>query len=67
MSVKAGQRLMLHDYFMGCVVSSYLVVAGSIYVSEVMGSCSTDLKSGLGGLEGRRLKDGDQLATSSPP
>ncbi len=26
-----------------------------------MGSCSTDLKVGIGGLEGRLLKDGDRL------
>lgn len=35
---------------------SYLAVAGGIAVPEVMGSCSTDLKSGIGGLEGRLLK-----------
>ncbi|HHP2954661.1 TPA: 5-oxoprolinase/urea amidolyase family protein, partial [Salmonella enterica subsp. enterica serovar Paratyphi A] len=40
--------------------------AGGIAVPEVMGSCSTDLKSGIGGLEGRLLKDGDRLATGKP-
>lgn len=45
---------------------SYLAVAGGIAVPEVMGSCSTDLKSGIGGLEGRLLKDGDRLATGKP-
>ncbi len=40
---------------------SYLAVAGGIDVPPVMGSCSTDLKVGIGGLEGRLLKDGDRL------
>ncbi|WP_183045740.1 biotin-dependent carboxyltransferase family protein, partial [Salmonella enterica] len=44
----------------------YLAVAGGIAVPEVMGSCSTDLKSGIGGLEGRLLKDGDRLAMGKP-
>ncbi len=44
---------------------SYLAVA-AVLLPEVMGSCSTDLKSGIGGLEGRHLKDGDRLATGKP-
>lgn len=62
--VKAGQRLTLHRPLHG--MRSYLAVAGGIAVPEVMGSCSTDLKSGIGGLEGRLLKDGDRLATGKP-
>ena len=41
---------------------SYLAVAGGIDVPEVMGSRSTDLKVGIGGFEGRLLRDGDRLA-----
>lgn len=59
--VKAGQRLALKRPLHG--MRSYLAVAGGIDVPEVMGSCSTDLKVGIGGLEGRLLKDGDRLAT----
>lgn len=40
---------------------SYLAVAGGFDVPEVMGSRSTDLKVGIGGLEGRLLRDGDRL------
>lgn len=62
--VKAGQRLVLKRPQHG--MRSYLAVAGGIDVPEVMGSCSTDLKVGIGGLEGRLLKDGDRLATGKP-
>lgn len=57
--VKAGQRLTLKRPLHG--MRSYLAVAGGIDVPAVMGSCSTDLKVGIGGLEGRLLKDGDRL------
>lgn len=58
--VKAGQRLTLKRPQHG--MRSYLAIAGGIDVPEVMGSCSTDLKVGIGGLEGRLLRDGDRLA-----
>lgn len=41
----------------------YLAIAGGIAVPEVMGSRSTDLKTGLGGVEGRALRVGDLLST----
>lgn len=41
---------------------AYLAFAGGIDVPLVMGSRSTDLKSGFGGLEGRGLRRGDRLA-----
>ena len=40
---------------------AYLAVAGGIDVPPVMGSRSTDLKSGFGGLKGRALQSGDSL------
>ena len=39
----------------------YLAVAGGIAVEEVLGSASTDLRSGFGGFEGRALRAGDRL------
>jgi len=57
--VKAGQRLTLSMPLRG--MRSYLAVAGGIAVPEMLGSRSTDLKAAFGGLEGRLLKDGDQL------
>ena len=38
---------------------SYLAVAGSFDIPPVMGSVSTNLKCGVGGFEGRKLKAGD--------
>lgn len=58
-AAKAGQRLEL-----GAAVSGlrcYLAFSGGIDVPEVMGSRSTDLRCGLGGLEGRALRSGDRL------
>lgn len=40
---------------------AYLAVAGGVDVPLVLGSRSTDLASGLGGLAGRPLRSGDQL------
>ena len=45
---------------------AYLAVAGGIDVPPIMGSRSTDLKSGFGGLEGRALKPGDSLPVGQP-
>ncbi|AGW88467.1 MULTISPECIES: 5-oxoprolinase subunit C family protein [Cupriavidus] len=44
----------------------YLCVAGGIAVEPVMGSRSTDLKSGFGGLGGRPLQEGDRLPAGRP-
>lgn len=45
---------------------TYLAVNGGIDVPTAMGSCSTDLSCGIGGLEGRALKSGDRLKTAAP-
>ena len=58
-AVQAGQHLVLKNPQHG--VRSYLAVAGGSAVPKVLGSRSTDLKVGIGGLEGRRLQDGDRL------
>ena len=39
----------------------YLAVAGGIAVAPVLGSASTDLRTGFGGLDGRALRAGDRL------
>ena len=46
---------------LGQLTVEFETVAGGIDVPPVMGSCSTDLNVGIGGLEGRLLKDGDRL------
>jgi len=40
---------------------TYLAVAGGFAVEPVMGSVSTNLKCGIGGWEGRKLRTGDEI------
>jgi len=58
-AVKPGQILTMKTPMRG--MRSYLAVSGGIDVPEVLGSRSTDLKTGFGGLDGRPLRDGDHL------
>ena len=46
---------------------SYLCVRGGIAVPQVMGSASTHVLSGLGGLKGRPLRKGDVLPIGPEP
>lgn len=62
-AVNAGQRLVLKRPLHG--MRSYLAVSGGLDVPDVLGSASTDLKTGVGGLEGRLLRDGDTLPVRS--
>ncbi len=57
---RRGQQLVLNQPKRG--MRSYLAVAGGFEVADVMGSASTDLNGGFGGLQGRALQDGDSLA-----
>ncbi|MCX8566036.1 MAG: biotin-dependent carboxylase uncharacterized domain-containing protein [Glomeribacter sp. 1016415] len=63
--VEAGQTLRLHTPKIG--MRAYLAVHGGIDVTPMLGSRSTDLKAGFGGLNGRALKDGDQLPLGTAP
>ncbi|UOQ97759.1 biotin-dependent carboxyltransferase family protein [Hymenobacter sp. 5317J-9] len=45
---------------------SYLAVAGGLAVAPVLGSRSTYLRAGFGGLEGRALRAGDHLPCAAP-
>ena len=55
----AGQVLALGAPLRGA--RAYVAVAGGVAVPAVMGSRSTDLKGGFGGLEGRGFRRGDRL------
>ncbi len=57
--VKAGERLKFGAARSGC--RGYLAIAGGIEVPEVLGSRGTYLRAGIGGLDGRALRDGDVL------
>lgn len=57
--LRAGAELRLERIVRGRFV--YVAVRGGIDVPEVLGSRSTLLSAGFGGLDGRRLKRGDVL------
>jgi biotin-dependent carboxylase-like uncharacterized protein len=46
---------------------SYVAIAGGLALQPVLGSLSTDLKGGFGGLDGRALRDGDRLPLNPAP
>ncbi|MHB8294896.1 MAG: 5-oxoprolinase subunit C family protein [Acidimicrobiales bacterium] len=48
-------------------VYAYLAVRGGVSTSPVMGSRSTDLTAGIGGLQGRVLRDGDEVPVGPAP
>jgi biotin-dependent carboxylase-like uncharacterized protein len=51
----------------GSGARAYLAVAGGFAVPLVLGSASTALGAGFGGLEGRALRAGDRLASGLAP
>lgn len=59
--LRRGDEVVLGMAKSGC--RTYLAVSGGIDVPFVFGSCSTHVKSGLGGYQGRRLTAGDVLFT----
>jgi biotin-dependent carboxylase-like uncharacterized protein len=60
MRVAAGARLRV--VIPGPGIVSYLAIEGGVDVPEVMGSRSTYVRAGIGGLKGRALQAGDRLA-----
>lgn len=57
--IKAGTRLNLGTARSGC--RGYLAIAGGVAVPSVLGSRSTYVRGGFGGLAGRPLRAGDAL------
>lgn len=60
---RAGQTIVIERPKRGA--RAYLAIGGGIDALQVMGSRSTDLKSGFGGWEGRGLRRGDILPLGS--
>jgi biotin-dependent carboxylase-like uncharacterized protein len=58
-AVKGGDTLICQFAKTGC--RAYLAVSGGFDIPEVLGSRSTYLKCGIGGFEGRKLAQGDEL------
>ena len=64
-NVTDGSRLSFHGMTDG--IRGYLAVSGGIDVPEVMGSRSTYVKGGFGGLNGAAISAGDVLDTLDEP
>ncbi|MDF2569518.1 MAG: kipA 1 [Sporomusa sp.] len=60
--IRKGSVLQFGRCKSGC--RAYLAVAGGYAINKVMGSKSTYLRAGIGGLEGRPLQAGDILAVN---
>jgi antagonist of KipI len=58
--VESGEQLTIGSADHGCRL--WLAISGGIDVPLILGSRSTDLRAGFGGLEGRGLRTGDELA-----
>ena len=58
--VSAGSVLSFGMMKSGC--RAYIAFAGGLEIYPVMGSRSTYIKANLGGFEGRKLKDSDEIA-----
>jgi antagonist of KipI len=56
----AGEELIFDRPKSGC--RSWLAISGGVDVPVVLGSRSTDLRANFGGLEGRALRDGEDIA-----
>jgi biotin-dependent carboxylase-like uncharacterized protein len=63
--VRPGVRLSLGRAIAGA--RAYLCVRGGVDVPLVLGSRSTDVATGFGGLSGRALAAGDHLGVGPPP
>ena len=57
--VRAGAELRVGE---GRDARAYLAIGGGLEIDSVLGSASTDLRSGFGGLDGRALRAGDGLS-----
>lgn len=62
--VRAGQTLAFTAPRTGC--RAFIAFAGGLALTPAMGSCSTYLKAKIGGLEGRKLDKGDEIAFRAP-
>ncbi|GAE36881.1 biotin-dependent carboxyltransferase family protein [Halalkalibacter akibai] len=62
--VKGGAILSFGPVKSGC--RSYLACAGGFAIEEILGSKSTYIRAGIGGFEGRALKQGDRVKCKPP-
>jgi antagonist of KipI len=58
--VASGEEIAVRSAQNGCRL--WLAISGGVHVPLVLGSRSTDLRAEFGGLDGRALRDGDELS-----
>lgn len=63
--LQAADELKFGRAQLGC--RCWVAISGEIDVPPVLGSRSTDLRAGFGGLEGRALRDGDIIRLGNRP
>jgi antagonist of KipI len=57
--VRAGQELSINQPKIGC--RAWLAISGGVDAPVVLGSRATDLRANFGGIDGRALRDGDEI------
>ena len=63
--VNRGEDFSIESPALGC--RAWLSISGGIDVRLVLGSCATDLKAGFGGIDGRAIRDGEDLPLRPNP
>jgi antagonist of KipI len=61
----AVEELSMKQPKIGC--RAWLAISGGVDVPAVLGSRSTDLRASFGGIEGRALRDGDEIPLGKGP
>ena len=61
--VRSGEDLSIESPAIGC--RAWLAISGGIDVPIVLGSRSADLKAGFGGMNGRAIRDGEEVPFGS--
>ncbi len=65
LQARAGARFVFGERVAG--LRAYVAVSAGLDVPPVLGSRATDVRSGLGGLNGRPLRDGDSVPLGALP
>ena len=63
--VRAGEELSINHPKIGC--RAWLAISGGVDVPLVLASRSTDLRANFGGMDGRVLRDGDEIPLGKAP
>ena len=64
-AIHSGEDFSIESPAIGC--RAWLAISGGIDAPIVLGSRSTDLKAGFGGINGRAIRDGEQLPLGQNP